>query len=96
VLAQERGVLRSGPHWRPDRKADAPLRRLAHGPAPPISARACGSGLIHFAPRGSPRIAGGTLENAQPMAAYETPRTTKLYDRTGDDYARRGRADRDL
>jgi len=29
--------------------------------------------------------AGGTLENAQSMAAHESPRTTKLYDRTGDD-----------
>lgn len=28
--------------------------------------------------------AGGTLENAQTMAAHESPRTTKLYDRTGD------------
>jgi site-specific recombinase XerD len=28
--------------------------------------------------------AGGTLENAQAMAAHESPRTTKLYDRTGD------------
>src|SRR5215471_4825826 len=28
--------------------------------------------------------AGGTLENAQRMAAHESPRTTKLYDRTGD------------
>ena len=28
---------------------------------------------------------GGTLENAQLMAAYESPRTTKLYDRTGDE-----------
>ncbi|HEY5869131.1 MAG TPA: tyrosine-type recombinase/integrase [Candidatus Tectomicrobia bacterium] len=28
--------------------------------------------------------AGGTLENAQLMAAHENPRTTKLYDRTGD------------
>jgi hypothetical protein len=27
---------------------------------------------------------GGTLENAQTMAAHESPRTTKLYDRTGD------------
>ena len=25
--------------------------------------------------------AGGTLENAQAMAAHESPRTTKLYDR---------------
>lgn len=28
--------------------------------------------------------AGGTLENAQAMAAHASPRTTKLYDRTGD------------
>jgi integrase len=28
--------------------------------------------------------AGGTLENAQSMAAHESPRTTKLYDRTAD------------
>ena len=29
--------------------------------------------------------AGGKLENAQAMAAHESPRTTKLYDRTGDE-----------
>jgi hypothetical protein len=28
--------------------------------------------------------AGGTLENAQTMAAHDSPRTTKLYDRTAD------------
>jgi hypothetical protein len=28
---------------------------------------------------------GGSLENAQPMTARESPRTTKLYDRTGDE-----------
>jgi len=28
--------------------------------------------------------AGGTLENAQAMAAHESLRTTKLYDRTAD------------
>jgi site-specific recombinase XerD len=28
---------------------------------------------------------GGTLENAQTMANHESPRTTKLYDRTGDE-----------
>jgi integrase/recombinase XerD len=27
---------------------------------------------------------GGTLGNARAMAAHESPRTTKLYDRTGD------------
>jgi integrase len=29
--------------------------------------------------------AGGMLENTQAMAAHESPRTTRLYDRTGDD-----------
>jgi integrase len=29
--------------------------------------------------------AEGTLENAQAMAAHESPRTTRLYDRTGDE-----------
>ena len=28
---------------------------------------------------------GGTIENAQLIAAHESPRTTKLYDRTGDE-----------
>jgi integrase len=28
---------------------------------------------------------GGTIENAQAIAAHESPRTTKLYVRTGDD-----------
>ena len=28
---------------------------------------------------------GGALEHAQAMAAHESPRTTKLYDRTGDE-----------
>jgi hypothetical protein len=31
--------------------------------------------------------AGGTLENAQAIAAHEGSRTTKLYDRTGDEIA---------
>ena len=29
--------------------------------------------------------ASGTLENVQLMAAHESPRTTRLYDRTGDE-----------
>jgi integrase len=29
-------------------------------------------------------LGGGSLENAQAMAAHESPRTTKLYDRRGD------------
>ena len=31
--------------------------------------------------------AGGTLENAQTMAAHEIPRATKRYNRTGDEIA---------
>ena len=30
---------------------------------------------------------GGTLEHAQQIAAHESPRTTKLYDRTSDTIA---------
>jgi len=30
---------------------------------------------------------GGSLENAQATAAHESPRTTKPYDRTGDEIA---------
>jgi integrase len=29
-------------------------------------------------------LEGAALENAQAMAAHESPRTTRLYDRTGD------------
>ena len=28
---------------------------------------------------------GGTIENAQAIASHESPRTTKLYDRTSDE-----------
>jgi integrase len=38
-----------------------------------------GTGLTAY------KEAGGTLENVQAMAAHESPRTTKLYDRTGDE-----------
>jgi len=38
--------------------------------------------------------AGGTLENAQAMAAHESPRTSKLYDRTGDEITRGFRSKR--
>jgi len=30
---------------------------------------------------------GGTIEKAQQIAAHESPRTTKLYDRTHDEIA---------
>ena len=38
--------------------------------------------------------AGGTLENAQAMAAHESPRTTKLYD-CADEEESRARAESD-
>jgi hypothetical protein len=52
-------------------------------------ARACGEcvGCHTFRATGITAYleAGGTLENAQSMAAHESPRTAKLYDRTGDE-----------
>jgi hypothetical protein len=39
---------------------------------------------------------GGTLEHAQQIAAHESPRTTKLYDRTQDEIARRSRTHQNL
>jgi hypothetical protein len=45
--------------------------------------------LMHVLPKGLHRICryglfanGGAIEHAQQMAVHETPRTTKLYDRT--------------
>jgi hypothetical protein len=41
------------------------------------------SAITPFARLASPLLAnGGALEHAQEMAAHESPRTTKLYDRT--------------
>ena len=68
--------------------ADEPDRRLAHDPAPRRWRRARRSNGCHtFRATGITAYleAGGTLENAQAMAAHESPRTTKLYDRTGDE-----------
>jgi hypothetical protein len=42
-----------------------------------------GIGFISPSSR-APIERGGTLENAQAMAAHESPRTTKLYGRPGD------------
>ena len=70
-------------------EADAPHRRLAHDPAPRRRRRALEQqiGCHTFRATGITAYLenGGTLENAQPMAAHESPRTTKLYDRTGDE-----------
>lgn len=40
---------------------------------------ACATGITAYL------LNGGTLENAQAIAAHESPRTTKLYDRTSDE-----------
>ena len=69
--------------------ADEPRRRLAHDSAP--RGRGLGMkvriGCHTFRATGITAYleGGGTLENAQAMAAHESPRTTKLYDRTGDE-----------
>jgi hypothetical protein len=68
-----------------------PHRRVSHDAAPLAPSSVVGLGRVGRAPddgregifavrHGQP--AGGTLENAQVMAAHESPRTTKLYDRT--------------
>ena len=80
-----------------DRQADEPRRRLPHGAPARGRGRVQGRLGCHvFRATGITAYleAGGTLENAQAMAAHESPRTTKLYDRTERrDHARRGRAD---
>ena len=43
-----------------------------------IKRRAKGAALLHLQN-------GGTLEHAQQIAAHQSPRTTKLYDRTKDE-----------
>jgi hypothetical protein len=46
---------------------------------------ACNSGLIRLLNRFANAVIGtalGTLEHAQTIANHESPRTTKLYDRT--------------
>ena len=42
-------------------------------------------GCHGFRATGITAYLGGTLEKAQAMAAHESPRTTKLYDRRGDE-----------
>jgi hypothetical protein len=65
-------------------------RRIFVGPPPSLGL--CGSaaarrGRHAFRATGITAYieAGGSLENAQAMAAHESPRSTKLYDRTGDE-----------
>jgi hypothetical protein len=70
---------------RPRRSADDPGRHLAHGAQARARRRHHGADRQPLLPRD--RITaylanGGALEHAQSMAAHESPRTTKLYDRT--------------
>jgi hypothetical protein len=70
-----------------DGPTDAPRRRLSDGTSAHRRGRLEGkAGLPRVSRDRHHRLprCRGTLENAQAMAAHESPRTTKLYDRTGD------------
>jgi site-specific recombinase XerD len=55
-------------------------RARAAGILSPIGCHTfCGTGITLYL------LNGGSLEHAQQMAAHESPRTTKLYDRTQDE-----------
>ena len=91
-IARGRASRPSSARPRPDRHArshgDEPRRCLSHDPAAGAEGRSAGLiGCHTFRATGITAYleAGGTLENAQAMAAHESPRTTKLYDRTGDE-----------
>ena len=74
-------------HRRSDRSPDDAVRRLAHDSAPRAGRRHSDGGLQSHLPRHwHHRLSRQRrlLENAQAMAAHESPRTTKLYDRTDD------------
>ena len=67
------------------REANEPARRLADDPPARGGGRHRGADrLPHLPPTGITAYLsnGGALEHAQEMAAHESPRTTKLYDRT--------------
>ena len=53
----------------------AVLSRVFHVEMPTIRATGITASLLN----------GGTVERAQAIAAHESPRTTKLYDRTADE-----------
>jgi len=74
------GHLSSTPMSRNDALRMVKRRSLAAG----LSAKVCchtfrATGITAYLDN------GGTIENAQAIAAHESPRTTKLYDRTGDE-----------
>jgi hypothetical protein len=58
------------------------IKRRAADAGPPLlppAATFCATGITAYLEN------GGTSENAQAIAAHESPRTTKLYDRTSDE-----------
>jgi site-specific recombinase XerC len=75
-----------GEHLKPAR--DEPVRRLPYGPTPSVEGRLpvlIGCHTFRATGIAAYLEAGGSTENAQAMAAHESPRTTKLYDRSGDE-----------
>lgn len=65
------------------RHTDA-LRLIKRSPAPPAGLRRICNHTSRVTSITAFLLNGGTLENAQTFAAHESPRTTKLYDRTND------------
>ena len=89
IADERRGCLfRSAGGRRGDRLSERPMRQtdawrmirrraLAAGIAAPVGCHSFrATGITAYL------LAGGTLEHAQAMAGHESPRTTKLYDRT--------------
>jgi hypothetical protein len=72
--------------------------KAAPQPAPGHTTRGTSPALIaaHGPQAGRRFDNGGSLENAQAMAAHESPRTTKLYDRTDHQITLGGREDWNL
>jgi integrase len=83
-------LFRSAGRWQTDGLTDTAITRT--DVLKMIKRRAAGVGLPYsicchtFRATGITAYLenGGTLEHAQMIAAHESPRTTKLYDRTGD------------
>ncbi len=51
--------------------------------------------IVTVTPPASAQGTGGALEHAQEMAAHESPRTTKLYDRTKEERLTQDEVERD-
>src|SRR6202040_1633774 len=78
-------AVRAGPYTREppaelECRADRPVARRA--PRPPASRKEIGCHTYRATGITAYLANGGALEHAQEIAAHESPRTTKLYDRT--------------